>query len=146
MAQTLFEKIWNAHIVGEVDGWSILYIDRHLGHDGSSRALAMLRQRELPIRRPDKTLIVFDHVIPTQGQTQAILDPQIEEMLTTVREFADRYAMKNVFDVGDVRNGISHVVGPEQGFSLPGTTLVCGDSHTATHGAFGGTGFRYWCF
>ena len=141
MVKTLFEKIWDSHVVGETRGWSILYIDRHLGHDGSSRALSMLRDRGLPLHRPNKTLIVFDHAIPTQNQAQALNDPKMSEMLETVREFARRYDMKNVFGIGDIRNGISHVVGPEQGFSLPGTTLVCGDSHTATHGAFGALAF-----
>nr|MCH9674631.1 3-isopropylmalate dehydratase large subunit [Gammaproteobacteria bacterium] len=141
MGKTLFEKIWDTHVVGETGGWSILYVDRHLGHDGSSRALDMLRRRGLSLRRPDKTMIVFDHVIPTKNQHDALTDPKMVEMLDTVREFADRYGMKNVYDVTDVRNGISHVVGPEQGFSLPGATLVCGDSHTATHGAFGALAF-----
>ncbi|MEM7255495.1 MAG: 3-isopropylmalate dehydratase large subunit [Pseudomonadota bacterium] len=141
MPQTLFEKIWDAHSVGETGGWTILYIDRHLGHDGSSRALNMLRKRGLSLRRPDQTLIVFDHVIPTVNQADALDDPQMREMLDTVRDFAKRYDMKHVYDVSDPRNGISHVVGPEQGFSLPGCTLVCGDSHTATHGAFGALAF-----
>ena len=141
MAKTLFDKIWDAHVIAETAGGTLVYIDRHLGHDGSSRALRMLAERGLPIRRPDKTLIVLDHVVPTVNQAAPVLEPRMREMLDTVRAGAARYAIESFFDLTDPRNGISHVAGPEQGFSLPGATLVCGDSHTSTHGAFGALAF-----
>ena len=141
MAKTLFDRIWDAHALAETPGGTLLYIDRHLGHDGSSRALRMLAERGLPVRRPDKTLIVLDHVVPTVGQAAPVLEPRLREMLDTVRTEAARHGIGNFFDLTDPRNGISHVAGPEQGFALPGTTLVCGDSHTSTHGAFGALAF-----
>ena len=141
MGKTLFDRIWDAHVVAETPGGTLLYVDRHLGHDGSSRALRMLAERGLPIRRPDKTLIVLDHVVPTVGQADPILEPRMREMLDTVRSEATRYGVENFFDLTDPRNGIAHVTGPEQGFALPGITLVCGDSHTSTHGAFGALAF-----
>ena len=141
MPRTLFEKVWDAHVVSETPGGTLLYIDRHLGHDGSSRALRMLAERGLPIRRPDKTLIVLDHVVPTVNQAAPTLAPRMREMLDTVRAAADSHGIEHFFDLTDPRNGISHVAGPEQGFALPGITLVCGDSHTSTHGAFGALAF-----
>ena len=141
MPKTLFDRIWDAHVVAQTPGGTLLYIDRHLGHDGSSRALRMLAERGLPIRRPDKILIVLDHVVPTVNQAAPVLEPRMREMLDTVRAEAARYRIGNFFDLTDPRNGISHVAGPEQGFALPGTTLVCGDSHTSTHGAFGALAF-----
>ena len=141
MPKTLFDKIWDAHALAETPGGTLLYIDRHLGHDGTSRALRMLAERGLPIRRPDKTLIVLDHVVPTVNQAAPRLEPRMREMLDTVRAAAARHGIENFFDLTDPRNGISHVAGPEQGFALPGITLVCGDSHTSTHGAFGALAF-----
>ena len=141
MPKTLFDRIWDAHVVAETPRGTLLYIDRHLGHDGSSRALRMLAERGLPIRRPDKTLIVLDHVVPTVNQAAPVLEPRMREMLDTVRAEAARYRIERFFDLTDPRNGISHVAGPEQGFALPGSTLVCGDSHTSTHGAFGALAF-----
>ena len=141
MAKTLFDRIWDAHVVAETPGGTLLYIDRHLGHDGSSRAFRMLAERGLPVRRPDKTLIVLDHVVPTVDQAAPVLEPRMREMLDTVRTEAARYRIEHFYDLTDPRNGISHVAGPEQGFALPGTTLVCGDSHTSTHGAFGALAF-----
>ncbi|MEE8394941.1 MAG: aconitase family protein, partial [bacterium] len=137
MGSTLFEKIWDAHVVAEVGGWTILYVDRHLGHDGSGRAFEALAKRGLRPRHPDKSLIVLDHVIPTENQTEPVDDPGARWAMEAVRRGAADFGIANFFDVGDERNGICHVAGPEQGFSLPGITLVCGDSHTATHGAFG---------
>ncbi len=141
VAKTLFERIWDAHVVAETPGGTLLYIDRHLGHDGASRALRMLAERGLPIRRPDKTLIVLDHVVPTVNQAAPVLEPRMREMLDTVRAEAARFRVEHFFDLTDPRNGIAHIAGPEQGFALPGTTLVCGDSHTSTHGAFGALAF-----
>ena len=139
--KTLFEKVWDAHAIAETPGGTLLYIDRHLGHDGASRALRMLAERGLPIRRPDRTLIVLDHVVPTVRQAAPALSPRMREMLDTVRAGAARHGIRHFFDLTDPRNGISHVAGPEQGFALPGITLVCGDSHTSTHGAFGALAF-----
>ena len=141
MARTLFDKIWDAHAIAQTPGGTLLYIDRHLGHDGSSRPLRMLAERGRPIRRPDKTLLVLDHVVPTVNQAAPVLEPGMREMLDTVRAEAARYGIENFFDLTDPRNGIAHVTGPEQGFTLPGITLVCGDSHTSTHGAFGALAF-----
>ncbi len=140
-SKTLFDKIWESHLVAETDGWSLLYIDRHLGHDGASRALHMMDERGLALRRPDKTLLVLDHVIPTEDQTRPLTDPNLRIMLDIVREHAGRWKVPHFFDVGEHGNGIAHVVSPEQGFTLPGITLVCGDSHTATHGALGALAF-----
>ena len=139
--KTLFEKVWDAHAIAETPGGTLLYVDRHLGHDGASRALRMLAERGLPIRRPDRTLIVLDHVVPTVHQAAPALPPRMREMLDTVRAGAARHGIRHFFDLTDPRNGISHVAGPEQGFALPGITLVCGDSHTSTHGAFGALAF-----
>ena len=140
-AKTLFDKVWDAHAIAETPAGTLLYIDRHLGHDGSSRALRMLAERGLPVRRPDKTLIVLDHVVPTVNQAAPRLAPHMQEMLDTVRAAAGRFGIEHFFDLTDPRNGIAHVAGPEQGFALPGATLVCGDSHTSTHGAFGALAF-----
>lgn len=142
MSKTLFEKVWDAHAIVDTPRGTLLYIDRHLGHDGLSRPLRMLSERGgLPVRRPDKTLAVLDHVVPTVHQAAPALEPRMREMLDTVREGAARHGFRSFFDLTDPRNGISHVAGPEQGFALPGATLVCGDSHTSTHGAFGALAF-----
>ena len=141
MPKTLFDKIWDAHVIAETPGGTLLYVDRHLGHDGSSRPLRMLAERGLPVRRPDKTLLVLDHVVPTVNQAAPVLEPRMREMLDTVRAESARHGIEHFFDLTDPRNGIAHVAGPEQGFTLPGITLVCGDSHTSTHGAFGALAF-----
>ena len=130
LPRTMFEKIWDAHVVEEVDGWSLLYIDRHLTHDGGSRALAILEERGISIRRPDRVLAVLDHVIPTENQSAPLDDPDPREMFKMVRDAAHHYGIEQFYDVDDPRNGICHVVATEQGFALPGITLVCGDSHT----------------
>ena len=140
--QTLFEKIWNSHLVDvKDDGIHILYIDRHLLHEVlSPQAFEGLRLAGRRVRRPDATLAVADHNVPTTDRTLGIADPesrlQVETLSTNCREFG-----VEVFDMLDPRQGIVHVIGPEQGFTLPGTTLVCCDSHTATHGAFGALAF-----
>ena len=134
MSKTIFEKVWDSHVVDEVGGWSILYIDRHLGHDGAARGLKILEGRGMTVRRPDKTLISVDHVIPTVNQLEPPADEDSRRMLEVVREKAAEYKFAGFFDVGDAGMGIAHVVSPEQGYTLPGITLVCGDSHTGdTH-------------
>ncbi|MEO6248478.1 MAG: 3-isopropylmalate dehydratase large subunit [Sphingomicrobium sp.] len=146
--RTLYEKIWDAHIVERRDdGTDLIYIDRHLVHEVTSpQAFEGLRCEGRKVRRPDLTLAVPDHNIPTTARVDAtghrlpIADPasanQLSALATNVAEFAIPY-----IDDLDARQGIVHVVGPEQGFTLPGTTLVCGDSHTAAHGALGALAF-----
>ena len=141
MPKTMFGKIWNAHLVDEQDGNSIVYIDRHLVHEVTSpQAFEGLRLAGRTVRRPETTYAVPDHNIPTKNQDQPIADPisalQVETLRKNCREFGI-----TLFDLGDERSGIVHVMGPEQGLTLPGATIVCGDSHTATHGAFGALAF-----
>jgi 3-isopropylmalate/(R)-2-methylmalate dehydratase large subunit len=136
--RTLYDKIWDDHLVDEQpDGTCLLYIDRHLVHEVTSpQAFEGLRVSGRQVRAPEKTLAVVDHNIPTSDRNLPNPDPesaeQIRVMAHNAREFGIEY-----YDEFDVRQGIVHIIGPEQGFTLPGTTIVCGDSHTATHGAFG---------
>jgi len=141
MAKTMFEKIWDSHLVHEQDGNSIIYIDRHLVHEVTSpQAFEGLRLAGRRVLHPEATFAVPDHNIPTENQDQPISDPisalQVETLRQNCREFGI-----TLFDLGDERSGIVHVMGPEQGLTLPGSTIVCGDSHTATHGAFGSLAF-----
>ena len=137
-AKTLYDKIWDAHVVStEPDGTCLIYIDRHLVHEvTSAQAFEGLRLNDRPVRRPELTLAVVDHNIPTTDRSQGIDDPesklQMDTLATNTKEFGVEY-----YNELDERQGIVHIIGPEQGFTLPGTTVVCGDSHTATHGAFG---------
>jgi 3-isopropylmalate/(R)-2-methylmalate dehydratase large subunit len=141
MGKTLFEKIWDAHVVGEVSGQTILYIDRHLIHEVTTpQAFDALRLNGRKVRRPEATMGVIDHIIPTENQTATPEDPMAAAMLAAMRRNAPEFGVP-YFEVGDPRNGIIHVVAPEQGATLPGMTIVCGDSHTATHGAFGALAF-----
>ncbi len=138
--KTLYDKIWDAHVVAEEGGEAILYIDLHLIHEVTTpQAFAGLRTAGRKVRRPDRTLAVADHNTPTEGQAlgvDAVQDPEARLQLQTLgRNVAD--AGIEYIPMGDVRNGIVHVVGPEQGRTQPGMTVVCGDSHTSTHGAFG---------
>src|ERR1700743_3156838 len=139
--KTLYDKIWDAHVVNtDENGESILYIDLHLIHEVTSpQAFAGLRTAHRPVRRPDLTLAVADHNVPTEGQAkgvEAVADDEERMQLQTLsRNVAE--AGIEFFPMGDVRNGIVHVVGPEQGPTQPGMVIVCGDSHTSTHGAFG---------
>ena len=138
--KTLYDKIWDAHAVGQDGEETILYIDLHLIHEVTSpQAFAGLREHGRRVRRPDRTLAVADHNVPTEGQAlgvDAVQDAEARIQLQTLgRNVAE--AGIEFFPMGDVRNGIVHVVGPEQGRSQPGMTIVCGDSHTSTHGAFG---------
>ncbi len=136
--RTLYDKIWDAHLVHEApDGTCLLYVDRHLVHEVTSpQAFEGLRMAGRRVRAPEKTLAVVDHNVPTTDRSKGIDDPesalQIETLAQNARDFGIEY-----YHERDKRQGIVHVVGPEQGFTLPGTTIVCGDSHTSTHGAFG---------
>lgn len=140
--QTLFEKIWNSHIVHQAgDGTCVIYIDRHLVHEVTSpQAFEGLRMAGRKVRRPENTLAVADHNVPTTNRKLGITDPesklQIDTLTENVREFGITY-----FGMNDKRQGIVHIIGPEQGFTQPGMTIVCGDSHTSTHGAFGALAF-----
>jgi 3-isopropylmalate/(R)-2-methylmalate dehydratase large subunit len=138
MAKTLYDKIFDDHVVEQSpDGTCLLYIDRHLVHEVTSpQAFEGLRMAGRKVRAPEKTLAVVDHNVPTTDRTKGIADEQsrvqVETLAANARDFGIEY-----FHERDKRQGIVHVVGPEQGFTLPGTTIVCGDSHTSTHGAFG---------
>ncbi|MGD8267203.1 MAG: 3-isopropylmalate dehydratase large subunit [Desulfobacterales bacterium] len=142
MGKTLFEKIWTAHVVRELpDGSSLLYIDRHLVHEVTSpQAFEGLRLAGRQIRRPDLTFSTMDHNVPTTADRLAIADPisraQVEALGTNCKDFG-----VTLYGLGDPRQGIVHVIGPELGLTLPGLTIVCGDSHTSTHGAFGALAF-----
>jgi 3-isopropylmalate/(R)-2-methylmalate dehydratase large subunit len=136
--KTLYDKIWDDHVVDhQPDGTSLLYIDRHLVHEVTSpQAFEGLRMARRKVRAPEKTLAVVDHNVPTTDRSRGIADPesrlQVETLAENAREFGIDY-----FNETDRRQGIVHIIGPEQGFTLPGMTIVCGDSHTSTHGAFG---------
>ena len=138
--KTLYDKIWDAHVVDTQDGEAILYIDLHLIHEVTTpQAFAGLRANRRPVRRPDRTLAVADHNVPTEGQAlgvDAVADEEARLQLQTLGKNVEAYGIE-FFPMGDIRNGIVHVVGPEQGRTQPGMTIVCGDSHTSTHGAFG---------
>ncbi|MBL6929675.1 MAG: 3-isopropylmalate dehydratase large subunit [Rhodospirillales bacterium] len=141
-ARTLFDKIWDSHLVEvQEDGTCVLYIDRHLVHEVTSpQAFEGLRDAGRKVRRPDATLAVADHNVPTTDRSQGIEEEesriQVETLEMNVAEFGIPY-----FGMDDIRQGVVHIIGPEQGFTQPGTTIVCGDSHTATHGAFGALAF-----
>ncbi len=136
--RTLYDKIWDDHVVEtQEDGTSLLYIDRHLVHEVTSpQAFEGLRMTGRKVRQPGKTLAVVDHNVPTTDRSHGIDDPesalQVETLARNAAEFGVEY-----YSETDARQGIVHIVGPEQGFTLPGMTIVCGDSHTSTHGAFG---------
>lgn len=136
--RTIYDKIWDAHVVDQQeDGTCLLYIDRHLVHEVTSpQAFEGLRMSGRTVRAPEKTLAVADHNVPTEGRIRGIEDPesrlQVETLEANTKEFGVEY-----LEMLDIRQGVVHIVGPEQGFTLPGTTIVCGDSHTSTHGAFG---------
>lgn len=138
--QTLLDKLWSAHeVLVREDGTSLLWVDRHLVHEGSHHAFAKLAARNAPVAAPELTFAVVDHYAPTQNRSQ-IDDPQIIRMIDTLRRNAKAHRLK-IFDLDDPAQGIVHVVGPEQGLTLPGLLINCGDSHTSTHGAFGTLAF-----
>jgi len=142
MPQTLYDKIWNEHVVHQQDdGTTLLYVDRHLIHEVTSpQAFEGLRLSNRKVRKPNLTLAVADHNVPTTNRSKGIDDEeskiQVEELEKNCKEFGIE-----LFDMKDKRQGIVHIIGPEQGFTQPGTIIVCGDSHTATHGAFGALAF-----
>src|SRR3954453_3553793 len=137
-ARTLYDKIWDDHLVDEqADGTCLLYIDRHLVHEVTSpQALEGLRMSGRKVHAPDKTLLVVDHNVPTTDRSKPNPDPESAEQIATLAQNAKDFSLE-YYNEFDKRQGIVHIIGPEQGFTLPGTTIVCGDSHTATHGAFG---------
>ncbi|MBS7705731.1 3-isopropylmalate dehydratase large subunit [Chelatococcus asaccharovorans] len=136
--RTLYDKIWDDHVVDEQpDGTCLLYIDRHLVHEVTSpQAFEGLRVAGRKLRAPQKTLAVVDHNVPTSDRSKGIDDPEAATQVAALAENARDFGVE-YYNERDVRQGIVHVIGPEQGFTLPGTTIVCGDSHTSTHGAFG---------
>jgi 3-isopropylmalate/(R)-2-methylmalate dehydratase large subunit len=140
--RTMFEKIWQRHVVVDRDdGYTLLYIDRHLMHDGSAAGFALLRERGLKLRRPDRGFATPDHYVLSSSRSIAdIPDPHHRRLVEQMRENRDATGI-TLFDLGDERQGIAHVVGPEQGVTQPGITMVCGDSHTSTHGALGALAF-----
>jgi 3-isopropylmalate/(R)-2-methylmalate dehydratase large subunit len=141
-ALTLFEKIWAPHVVMErEDGASLLYVDRHLVQDGSAPAFEMLHQRQLKARVPSRAFGTPDHYIPTLGRDlNSIQDPEKRAMARALEDDCEKHKIP-YFGLSDARQGIVHVIAPEQGLSQPGQLIVCGDSHTATHGAFGALAF-----
>lgn len=142
--RTLFDKIWDSHLIEtQEDGTSLIFIDRHMVHEVTSpQAFEALRMSHRRVRHPELTLAVADHNVPTSDRSNGIVITneesriQVEALENNVKEFGIPY-----FPMDDLRQGVVHIVGPEQGFTLPGATIVCGDSHTATHGAFGSLAF-----
>jgi 3-isopropylmalate/(R)-2-methylmalate dehydratase large subunit len=137
-ARTLYDKIWDDHLVDEQpDGTCLLYVDRHLVHEVTSpQAFEGLRTSGRKVRAPQKTLAVVDHNVPTSDRSLPNSDPESAEQIATLADNARDFGIE-YYNEFDKRQGIVHIIGPEQGFTLPGTTIVCGDSHTSTHGAFG---------
>jgi 3-isopropylmalate/(R)-2-methylmalate dehydratase large subunit len=140
--RTLYELVWDDHLIEQQpDGTCLIYIDRHLAHEvDSPQAFAALRLAGLKVRAPEKTLLVVDHNVPTSDRRKPNPDSESAAQIAYLAENAKLFGLE-YYDQFDKRQGICHVVGPEQGFTLPGVTLVCGDSHTATHGAFGALAF-----
>ncbi len=136
--RTLYDKIWDDHLIStQEDGTGLLYIDRHLVHEVTSpQAFEGLRNAKRKVHEPAKTLAVVDHNVPTTDRSKGIDDPESKLQVDTLAENCAEFGVE-YFDEMDERQGICHIIGPEQGFTLPGMTIVCGDSHTATHGAFG---------
>ena len=142
MSQTLYDKIWNQHLVNQQDdGTSLLFVDRHLIHEVTSpQAFEGLRNSNRKVRQPSLTLAVADHNVPTTDRSKGISDIDSKIQVETLEKNCKEFGI-NLFGMNDKRQGIVHIIGPEQGFTQPGTVIVCGDSHTATHGAFGALAF-----
>src|SRR3954454_6816345 len=146
MAKTLAEKVWDQHVVrrGSGDEPDLLYIDLHLVHEVTSpQAFDGLRLSNRPVRRPDLTLATEDHNVPTDitdGDARNIADPVSREQVETLRRNCEEFGVR-LLPMGDPGQGIVHVIGPQLGLTQPGATVVCGDSHTSTHGAFGALAF-----
>lgn len=141
--KTLFDKIWDAHVVSTVeDGPTQLYIDRHFCHEVTSpQAFNGLRARGLKVFRPKQTTLTADHNTPTINQDQPVKDPISKNQLDTFEKNAKEFNLPYFYPLGNRKNGVVHIIGPENGFTHPGMTIVCGDSHTSTHGAFGAIAF-----
>ena len=142
MARTLFDKVWDSHVVDRLeDGTCVLYIDRHLVHEVTSpQAFEGLRLAGRGVRRPDATIAVVDHNVPTSDRSGGIKEEESRIQVETLEQNVAAFGVP-FFPLTDVRQGIVHIIGPEQGISLPGFTIVCGDSHTSTHGAMGALAF-----
>ena len=142
MSQTLYDKIWSEHIVHQQDdGTTLLYVDRHLIHEVTSpQAFEGLRNSKRKVRKPNLTLAVADHNVPTTSRAEGIEDKESRIQVEALEKNCKEFGVK-IFDMKDNRQGIVHIIGPEQGFTQPGTIIVCGDSHTSTHGAFGALAF-----
>ena len=142
MPESLYDKIWNEHLVHQQeDGTSLLFVDRHLIHEVTSpQAFEGLRNSKRKVRQPKLTLAVADHNVPTTDRSKGILDVESKLQVDTLDSNCKEFGI-NLFGMNDKRQGIVHIIGPEQGFTQPGTIIVCGDSHTATHGAFGALAF-----
>ncbi len=140
--RTLFDKIWDAHLVDvQDDGTCLIYIDRHLVHEVTSpQAFEGLRMAGRKVRHPEATLAVADHNVPTTDRSKGIANEESRVQVETLAKNAADFGVP-YYAMDDIRQGVVHIVGPEQGFTLPGTTIVCGDSHTSTHGAFGALAF-----
>ena len=140
--KTLFDKIWDSHVVQSIkEGPDVLYIDRHYIHEVTSpQAFNGLKERGIPVLRPGKTIATADHNIPTKDQHLAIRDQLSRNQVDRLKENCEKYGIE-LFGLNHPKNGIVHVIGPELGYTLPGMTIVCGDSHTSTHGAFGTIAF-----
>ena len=140
--RTLFQKVWDNHVVvQEPDRPAVLYIDLHLIHEVTSpQAFTGLRERGITVRRPDKTVATMDHSTPTDPKALKVIDDQARVQLAMLESNCEEFGI-TCYSLGDSRNGIVHVIGPERGFTQPGKTIVCGDSHTSTHGAFGALAF-----
>jgi len=142
MSHTLYDNIWNEHVVHQQDdGTTLLYVDRHLVHEVTSpQAFEGLRLSKRKVRKPNLTLAVADHNVPTTNRSKGIDDEESRIQVKTLEKNCKEFGIE-LFDMKDKRQGIVHIIGPEQGFTQPGTVIVCGDSHTATHGAFGALAF-----
>ena len=142
MSKTLYDKIWNEHVVHQQDGGTtLLYVDRHLIHEVTSpQAFEGLRISKRKVRRPDLTLAVADHNVPTTDRSKGIDDQESKIQVDVLEKNCKEFGVQ-LFNMQDKRQGIVHIIGPEQGFTQPRTIIVCGDSHTATHGAFGALAF-----
>ncbi len=142
MPNTLYDKIWSEHLIDQQkDGTALLYVDRHLVHEVTSpQAFEGLRLAKRKVRKPNLTLAVADHNVPTTNRSKGIDDKESKIQVETLESNCKEFGIK-IFDMKDKRQGIVHIIGPEQGFTQPGTVIVCGDSHTATHGAFGALAF-----
>jgi 3-isopropylmalate/(R)-2-methylmalate dehydratase large subunit len=139
--QTIIDKLWASHeILCREDGTSLLWVDRHYVHEGSFHAFGKLAERGVRVAEPGLTFGVADHYVPTRGSRTNIANPELARMVRQVEENTAQHGVK-LFGIGDPRQGIVHVVGPEQGLTLPGLLIVCGDSHTSTHGALGAYAF-----